>query len=195
MPSLRSQLVARRLKDALWRQARCPYGRNFQVVHFSIQKDHLHLIVEATVGGDGTEAHGAARDMLRRGVSGLAISLARRLNRALDRRGKVWGDRHHRRDLASPSEVRGTLLYVLENHLRHGAIALGDGIVDVYSSALRFDGWAEPHLTIIETEPWPPSPPRTWLLATGWMRAGGKIETWAVPAGARRRSYQDEGTA
>ncbi|HVH47076.1 MAG TPA: hypothetical protein VM925_32255 [Labilithrix sp.] len=192
---MRSQLVAKRLKDALWRQARCPYGNNFQVVHFSVQKDHLHLIVEATVGAGGTEADADARNMLRRGVSGFAISLARRLNDALRRRGKVWGDRHHRRDLSSPSEVRRTLVYVFEIHLRHGAIALGDGIVDVYSSALRFDGWAEPHVTVIETEPWPASPPRTWLLATGWMRAGGKIETWAVPSGARRRSYRDGGTA
>lgn len=190
VPSLRSQIAMKVLKNALWRQARCAYERQFQVVHFSVQKDHVHLIVEATVFGRGDAADSAARDMLRRGIAGLAISFARRLNRAFGRKGKkVWGDRHHRRDLSTPAEVRNALVYVLENHLRHGAIALGDGVVDLCSSALRFDGWKEPHVTLVETEPWPPRNVRTWLLGTGWMRAGGKLETWALPAGASRRSY------
>src|SRR6267154_5330458 len=44
--------------------------RTFRVVHFSIQPDHLHLIVEAT-----------SKSALARGMQGLASGLARRINR------------------------------------------------------------------------------------------------------------------
>jgi hypothetical protein len=54
----------------------------FRVIHFSIQQDHAHFIVE------GDEARRA-----RGGVHGLAIRLALAVNRALGRKGQVVGDR------------------------------------------------------------------------------------------------------
>ena len=118
--------------------------------------------------------------MLRRGIAGLAISFARRLNRLLGRQGKVWADRHHRRELKTPSEVRHALVYVLQNFLRHGAQAFGAGWTDPLSTGPCFDGWAEPHVTWDETEPWQPRA-RTWLLGQGWQRAGGRISTFEAP--------------
>ena len=47
IPSLRCELVQNLLKQALKDQARRDYGAGFQIVHFSIQDDHLHLAVEA----------------------------------------------------------------------------------------------------------------------------------------------------
>jgi len=72
------------------------------VVHFSIQTDHVHLLIEA-------------RDKvsLSRGVSGLTIPFARSINRALGRTGHVFSDRYHARDLKTPREVRHGLVYVL----------------------------------------------------------------------------------
>lgn len=221
VPKLRNQLAREVFRRVLVKQTRRPYSREFQVVHFSIQDDHVHLIVEAFVpsepGGSkkdetkhqerdgmalrrGGAAGASSADVaqrherdgmaLRRGVSGLAISFARSYNRALHRKGgKVWGDRHHRRDLQSPTEVRSTLLYVLQNWRRHGMRVFGDGVVDPYSSALRFEGWADPHVTIVETEPWPNPRPRTWLLAVGWTRAGGLLRTSDVPPAARSVRY------
>src|SRR6266850_2225361 len=63
----------------------------FRVLQFSVQDDHVHLIVEA----DDTRA-------LRRGLRGLAIRVARAVNRALGRRGAVWQDRYHARPLTTP---------------------------------------------------------------------------------------------
>ena len=204
VPPLRSQLVRNLVRDVLKAQANRSYASEFQVVHFSIQRDHLHLIVEArrpTQADDGARAAGALserakqerpneeREALRRGISGLAISFARKLNRRLGRRGKVWADRHHRRDLESPTAVRNTILYVLQNWLRHGMKTFGVGVVDPYSTALRFRGWADAHATIIETEPWPDPAPRTWLLRDGWTRAGGPLRTTDVPPAARGVRY------
>lgn len=67
------------LRIVLQRQRDRRYAASFQVAEFSIQDNHVHLIVEAS----GRVPH--ARDMLRSGVSGLVISLAKRLNTLLRR--------------------------------------------------------------------------------------------------------------
>ncbi len=178
------------MKEVLKRQRMRAYARDFQVVHFSIQDDHLHLIVEATANVSDEEAEKA----LRTGVSGFAISFARRLNRRIGRSGKVWADRHHRRDVQSPTEVRNLLLYVFQNYRHHGYVTFGAGILDPYSSACRFDGWADWHVTFIEREPWPDVRPRTWLLRRGWLRGGGPLRTSEIPRAwmaADRRASRD----
>jgi len=63
----------------------------FRVCEFSVQSNHLHLIVEA----QGTSA-------LSKGVQGLAVRIAKRLNRLWHRRGSVFSDRCHARILATP---------------------------------------------------------------------------------------------
>ena len=78
------------------------------MIHFSIQQDHGHFIVE------GDEARRA-----RGGVHGLAIRLALAVNRALGRRGKVVGDRYHARALTTPRHMRASMVYVLLNFRKH----------------------------------------------------------------------------
>lgn len=177
LPSLRHQLVSEMLRMVLHRQRTRRYARAFQVVEFSIQDDHLHLIVEATGRED-------AHDQLRSGVSGLVISFAKRLNKMLSRRGKVWGDRWHGRDLATPTEVRNALVYVFRNRAKHGASMHGDELVDPLSSATRFAGWSRPVMTWpFDLGPWPAAPPRTWMLQKGWRLVRGPLD----PSEARRR--------
>jgi hypothetical protein len=55
------------------------------VFEFSAQTDHLHLLVEAD---DPTR--------FERGMRGLTIRIAKAVNRALGRVGRVWGDRFSR---------------------------------------------------------------------------------------------------
>jgi REP element-mobilizing transposase RayT len=158
------------MRDLLKKQARRAYAGTFQVVHFSIQSDHVHLIVEATSEG------------LSQGIRGFAISFARQLNARLDRKGKVWADRHYRRDLSTPTETRNTLVYVLQNYVHHGVRTFGEGVVDPYSTSPRFDGWADDHAKLIEAESWPSPKPRTWMLNVGWKRArGGLLRTSEAP--------------
>ena len=138
--------------------------RTFRVIHFSIQPNHLHLIVEAT-----------SKSALSRGMQGLASGLARRVNRKLRRRGSLFSDRYHAHALATPTEVRHGIVYVLKNFEKHpvGVPDLGteprDGI-DPLSSARWFSGWAES--TAPPRDPAPVAEPRTWLLRTGWKRRG-----------------------
>lgn len=168
LPSLRHERVKAMLRDVLLRQRDRRYRNAFRVIEFTIQEDHLHLIVEATgIVETGTKD---APDALRAGVSGLVISFAKQLNKLLGRRrGKVWGDRFHTRELASPSEVRNALVYVFRNLARHGTYLHGDGNVDQLSSAPRFTGWTRPVFALHEdAASWPHRRPRTWLLRSGW---------------------------
>jgi hypothetical protein len=159
------------LRNVLLRQQKRGYSRSFHVVELTIQEDHLHLIVEA-VGKEG------AHDALRAGVSGLKISFAKRLNRMLGRKGKVWGDRWHGRELGSPREVRNALVYVFRNLAKHGTRMYGDDSIDRLSSATRFTRWTRPLVWLFEDGkgPWPDASPRTWLLGTGWHRHHGLID-------------------
>jgi REP element-mobilizing transposase RayT len=76
----------------------------FRVVQFSIQGNHVHLLVEAS-----------DRRALSSGLRSLVIRLARQLNRLLMRKGPVWADRWHERALTSPRAVRHAIVYVLTN--------------------------------------------------------------------------------
>ena len=79
-----------------------------RLLHFSVQGNHLHLIVEAP-----------DRDALTQAMQGLAIRLARGVNRASSRKGRVFADRYHSRILKTPAEVRNAVHYVLHNRQKH----------------------------------------------------------------------------
>jgi REP element-mobilizing transposase RayT len=64
------------------------HAPDFRIVHLSIQRTHLHLIVEAK-----------HRTALWKGMQGFLISAARGINRALGKRGPVFADRYHARAL------------------------------------------------------------------------------------------------
>jgi hypothetical protein len=139
------------------------------VLQFSAQADHVHLIVEAD-----------ANAALVRGLQGLAIRLARAVNRLLGRRGRVWADRYHARQLRTPKEVRYALVYVLNNWHKH---LPGVGGLDPCSSAAWFAGWRTP-MTVAVGAP-PVVAARTWLLRVGWRRHG-PIDVGEAPRRCRR---------
>lgn len=166
LPSLRAELILTLLRDVL----ADPRRDDFQIVHFSIQADHIHLIVEARDD-----------DALAWGLRSAIIRLARRANARLRRRGRFWGDRHHRRELATPSEVRNALVYVLANARKHLAVAPHLERIDRFSTAFAFGGWVRPVPARLASRAPPLRPPTTWLLATGWRRAGGLLRFTESP--------------
>ena len=151
----------------------------FRMAHFSVQSDHLHLLVEAD-----------DRRALGRGMQGLAIRVAKAVNRRLDRRGKVFGDRYHARALRTPRETRLALRHVLSNLRKHarGARQLPAGFIDGCSSAMWFDGWNRPRAlcfvagSIPQGTELPVMRARTWLLSAGWRRAGPMLDPDDHPA-------------
>jgi hypothetical protein len=148
--------------------------RGFRVVHYALQGDHLHLIVEA----DDNRA-------LSEGMQGLTVRLAKGLNRLMGTRGKVFADRYHAHALRTPAEVRNALAYVLLNYRSHMArIGKGAGRAspDPFSSAATFDGWVEAQPVAATVT----SAPETWLLREGW-RKRGLLSLAGVPGVQRDR--------
>ena len=168
LPSLRRSCTLA-LLQRVFLQGRVRAG--FRLVHFSIQTNHVHLLVEAE---DATH--------LSRGLQGLAIRIARGLNARWRRRGSVFADRYHARALRTPREVRHALVYVLANARKHG---IGYGARDLFSSSAWFDGWHDRHFSRPPHVERPVTQARTWLLTIGWRRYG-LIHTREAPRGAHR---------
>lgn len=178
-----------------------------RLVHYSVQRDHVHMLVEvrpeevggvAVVGGVGGRRGAAAMRaattrLLTARMRGFGVRMARRLNKLFGRRGRLVAERYHARALRTPREVRNALVYVLGNRRKHLAQA-GRGFVgpwiDPFASGVFFDGWrSAPWVmsTYASHDPPPVVSARTHLLRRGWLRHG-RIDPEDVPAAAALRA-------
>jgi REP element-mobilizing transposase RayT len=148
----------------------------FRIVHFSVQGNHLHFLVEAASSAALTE-----------GMRELAKALAAAINASLGRTGKVFAGRYHPTAITTPTQARNALAYVLNNWRKHDEDERSPETylapLDPYSSAIMFDGWKE--LGRVELpaylEPCRVQAPRTWLLTVGWRKAKRPISMFATP--------------
>ena len=173
VPSLRTVRLVREVEHSLRTIAK---RRNFRVVHYSLQHNHVHLLIE-------TESAVA----LGNGMKSLAARLARAVNRVFDRRGAVLDGRYHHRALGTPREVRAALAYVLLNARKHAgqgapSTRVSAFSVDPASSGRWFEGWAEG--PVLPTDRPAIARAQTWLLRAGWRRHG-LIRSDEVPGGER----------
>jgi len=162
LPALRTRRFLRELRASL-REACEP--RAFRVVHYSVQRNHLHLLVES-----------AGKEALGHGMKAISARVARAVQRAFDLSGPVLHGRYHLRVLRTPRVVRNALAYVLLNARKHWCERHGappPERLDEASSARWFDGWRRvPGSREPPGESPEVAPPRTWLLAIGWRRHG-----------------------
>jgi len=113
-----------------------------RIAHYSIQGNHLHLVVEA----DGSAA-------LSRGMQGLTTRISRALNRRLVRNGPVFADRYHARVLESRRGVANAVRYVIGNYRHHAREWLPPDFRDPLATSADE----------------PLAEPRLWLLRDGWQ--------------------------
>ena len=186
--NLRRRSTYKAVREATLTTAR---REDFRIVHLSIQRNHLHLLVEADHKG-----------ALASGMQGFQISAAKHLNAAISkhrsgsrRRGAVFLDRYHAEVITTPTQARHALNYVINNWRKHQEdrddVTRGWKI-DWFSTAVMFPGWEEygdqPFL-------WrgPPTydplvvyQPRSWLLREGYKRGGPPISVRGVPSTPRQ---------
>ncbi len=135
--------VTNRLRPEIWnlRTHRCfralqrAFARGcerfgFRLVHFSVQRNHIHAIVEAPDAKS-----------LGRAMKGLAVRMARALNKVMGRTGAVFADRYHAHLIRSVREATNAVEYVLENWRKHLPDAPPKNIVrfDPYCSASWYE--------------------------------------------------------
>jgi len=157
---------------AIVRVMRTFRGRfGLRIVHYSVLANHLHLIVESE-----------GRAELVAAMQSLTTRLAKAVNVACERKGRVLAGRYHVRELTTPREVWFTLRYVLLNTRHHSAengVVLPPGWIDDRSTAVTFDGWRRPVELPEKHADFGTEPAHGWLLREGWRRYG--------PARPRRR--------
>jgi REP element-mobilizing transposase RayT len=157
----------RRLKPVRYirRCIQLAHKDGFRVAHFSVQSNHLHLLIEAE---DSTA--------LSRGMQGLKVRFVRRLNALFGRRGTLFTERYHARPITSPRQARHCLSYVLCNARKHAAEqgrTPARNWIDPFSSAPTFDGWAGSTVTSDgATKPGITQPAEFYLLRSAWRRHG-----------------------
>jgi REP element-mobilizing transposase RayT len=172
--NLRRRDTYRAIREATLTIAR---REDFRIVHVSIQRTHVHLLVEANT-----------KDALALGMQGFQISAAKHLNAAISkgkpgprRRGSVFPDRYYAQIITSPRQARHALSYVLGNWRKHQedrAAPMSAWTIDWFSSAVMFPGWAEyGDEAFLRRGPGTYDPlvvyqPKTWLLREGWKKAG-----------------------
>jgi REP element-mobilizing transposase RayT len=190
--SLRKRFMYRALREAtiavaLRELAYDDVGGAFRIVHISIQRTHVHLLVEA----DNKLA-------LARGMQSFQISAARHINREYSaklelgkpRRGNVFVDRYHLEVIKTPRQARRSLSYVLNNWRKHREDRFEETRewnVDPYSTAVHFLGWKEREHALVlwrwrdTYDPLVVYQPKTWLLREGWLKHG-RVSFFEVPS-------------
>jgi REP element-mobilizing transposase RayT len=186
--SLRRRSVYRAIREATLTTAR---REDCRIVHLSIQRTHVHLLVEAE-----------HKKALAAGMQGFQCSAAKHINAAISkdrsgprRRGAVFPDRYHAEIITSPTQARHALSYALSNWRKHKedqVAPFSAWKIDWFSSAAMFPDWAEYGEDEVFLWPGPPTyepllvfRPKTWLLRDGWKKSSPTISCFEVPSTKR----------
>jgi len=170
--NLRSRRGHRAVEEAL----RGVHGRpGFRVVHFSVQGNHVHLVVEAD-----------DRRALACGMKALTRRLAAALNALMRRAGPVFRDRYHAHVLRTPRETANALAYVLANFASHAA-RRGERVARTYLDEYSSAAPAGP-----DGSPPPVSAPRSWLLRLAGERLATEVHGPDLPGARALRGGGDE---
>lgn len=167
-------LLTRTIERLITARIRAAQKSDFRIVHYTIQSNHLHLIIEA----DDSKS-------LASGMKGLLCRIVPALNRLWCRRGKLFPERFHDRVLRSLRQVRNALKYVLNNHLKHGAVPVDSperAFPDPFSSGRYFDGWSHRPRELEPGTPEAVVAAPGWKISIGWKQHYDRIPLDAAPA-------------
>lgn len=170
LPTLRHKPLLRELKRSSIQALKF----QFRVVHFSMQSNHLHLIIEAKSN--------SALALGMRSLAGRFGKIVRRHAHRLGakQKGRVFLGRYHLRVIRSSRQMRNTLEYVLLNKAKHSKLVEH---LDPFSSGRFFNDWRallkarfrsliQEECASIPTEQLVPfGQPRSWLCRVGWTKA------------------------
>ena len=159
VPNLRDERFLKEFTRAL----EISRGKGLAVSQFSIESNHIHLIVEVE-----------DNESLTRGLLSLQGCVIWGLRRIFSYFGAVFAGRFHLHAIASPREMKHAIMYVIFNHAKHCGVPR---FADVFSSAFAFKELREFVKAVRPPPRWQHeidrglSRPRSWLQTTGWKRA------------------------
>lgn len=104
----KADIQNKRILKALHHAIKRARLQKLRVIHYTLEYNHAHLVVEA---GDNKVLH--------RGMQAFGISIAKAINRVKQVKGTVYKHRYHLRKLKTRREFRNAVLYVFGNGIKH----------------------------------------------------------------------------
>jgi len=94
--------------------------QGLKVIHFSLEYDHVHLLIEAD-----------NNLILGKGMQAFGVTFSKAINRLKKLTGEVYKHRYHFRRISSSSELKNVMNYIFTNGLKHKT---SKSIVNSYNS-------------------------------------------------------------
>jgi REP element-mobilizing transposase RayT len=104
----KADIKSKRILKALHHAIKRARIQRLRVIHYTLEYNHVHLVVEA----DNNRT-------LHKGMQALGISLSKAVNRIKKLKGTVYKHRYHFRKLNTRREFRNSLYYVFRNGIKH----------------------------------------------------------------------------
>lgn len=96
--------------------------KGLKVLHYTLEYNHVHLLVEAS-----------NNQVLHKGMQALGITFAKGINKFKRNKGGVYKHRYHFRQISSLRDFRNVLNYIFNNGVKHRSTKT---IVSHYNSAI-----------------------------------------------------------
>ncbi|MGZ3788931.1 MAG: transposase [Bacteriovorax sp.] len=94
--------------------------QGLKVIHYSLEYDHVHLLIEAE-----------NNHILGKGMQAFGVTLSKAINRMRRLKGGVYKHRYHFRQISGTRELKNVMKYIFTNGLKHKT---AKGIVNPYNS-------------------------------------------------------------
>lgn len=112
----------------LWHAIKKARLKGLKIVHYTLEFDHVHLLVEAD-----------NKAVLGTGMQSFGITLSKGINKLKGLKGQVFKTRYHFRKLRTPTEVKKVIHYILGNSIKHKS----SSFINQYNSLVRVDCFRE----------------------------------------------------
>jgi REP element-mobilizing transposase RayT len=113
---IKNKSVLKILKRAIFNSRK----QGLKVIHFSLEYDHVHLLIEAE-----------NNHTLGKGMQAFGVTLSKAINRLKKLKGGVYKHRYHFRQISSTRDLKRVMNYIFTNGIKHGATK---NIVNSYNS-------------------------------------------------------------
>lgn len=104
----KADIQNKRILKALHHAIKRARLQRLRVVHYTLEYNHAHLVVEAS-----------DNKVLHKGMQAFGISIAKAINKMKQVKGTVYKHRYHLRKLKTKREVKNAIQYVFGNGIKH----------------------------------------------------------------------------
>lgn len=104
----KADIQSKRILKALHYAIKRARLKGLRVVHYTLEYNHVHLLVESV-----------DNKILHKGMQAFGITIAKAINKIKKTKGTVYKNRYHLRLINSPKQLKNALHYIFNNGIKH----------------------------------------------------------------------------